>query len=83
MTLNLTPLPDDSEPGRPRVPARDRKRRYRRRQACGVVSVPVEVDGAVVDMLVTLNWISEVEAADRRQVGAAIGRLLAASATRR
>ncbi len=82
MTLTLIPLPD-TEPQRPRRPARERKRRYRQRQAAGRMAVTVEIDGAVLDLLIACEWIGEREAADRRQVGEAVGRLLAASAARR
>ena len=81
--LTLRPLPDDPEPRRPRRPARERKRLYRQRQAAGVMTCTVEYDGAVVDFLVRTEWLGEREAGDRRQVGAAVARMLADSAGRR
>ena len=83
MTLNLVPLPDDTEPRRPSRPARERKARYRRRQASGVATCTVEYDADVVDFLVRTEWLGEREAVDRRQVGAAIARMLKDSAARR
>ena len=82
MMLNLRPSPDDVAPRRPRGGAA-RKARYRKRQVCGVVSVPVEVDAAVVDFLIRTEWLTEREAADRRAVGAAVSRVLKDSAARR
>ena len=80
--LNLVPLPD-VEPRRPRRPARERKRRYRARQASGVATCTVEYDADVVNFLVRTEWLTEREAADRRQVGEAVGRMLRDSAARR
>ena len=80
--LTLYPLPD-TEPQRPRRPARERKARYRRRQACGVATCMVEYDADVVDFLVRTEWLVEREACDRKAVGAAIARALRDSAARR
>ena len=80
--LNLYPIADP-EPRRPRGAARERKRRYRARQAAGRMAVTVEIDSAVLDLLIATEWLGEREAGDRRQVGAAIARVLADSAARR
>ena len=82
MMLNLTPLPDP-EPRRPRVAARDRKARYRRRQRAGCAVYSVEAGPEVLDMLCRLTWLSEAELGDRDKVAAALGWLLADSAARR
>ena len=81
--LTLVPLPDLVQPRRPSRPARERKRLYRQRQACGVMSVPVEIDAKTLDWLIGLEWLTEAEAADPRAVGAAVGRVLADSASRK
>jgi hypothetical protein len=62
---------------------KDRQRLYRQRAARGERIAPAPYDGAVVDFLVGLNWLREEDAGDRRLVGLAIGRMLAASARRR
>ena len=81
--LTLIPLPDVDEPRRPRRPARERKARYRQRQASGVATCSVEYDGTVIDFLVRTEWLGEREACDRKAVGAAIARMLRDSAARR
>jgi hypothetical protein len=62
---------------------RDRQRRYRQRAARGERVAPAPYDGEVLELLIATGWLTECDAGDRRMVGLAIGRLLAASARRR
>jgi hypothetical protein len=55
-------------------------RRYRKNQAQGIGIAPTPYNGAIIDYLIRLRWLSEDVAGDRRAVGTAIGRLLADSA---
>jgi hypothetical protein len=59
---------------------RDRWRRYRARQRDGIGIAPTPYDGAIIELLVATHWLRECDAGDRRKVGLAIGRVLAASA---
>jgi hypothetical protein len=38
---------------------RERQRRYRQRAAAGIWLMPVEVDAAIVDMLIATHWLGE------------------------
>jgi hypothetical protein len=67
---------------RPDDTPRDRHFRFRQRAKAGRACCMVEFDGAVLDMLVKLGWLTEGEVGDRRLVGESIARLLAASARR-
>jgi hypothetical protein len=73
-----------SPPGRKAARKRELRRlrtaRYRRNQAGGVAVAPVPYNGEILNFLVRTHWLDEHDAYDRREVGAAIGRLLAASA---
>jgi hypothetical protein len=53
-----------------------RDRRYRQRPQRGERLALVPYDGAVLDMLIRLRWLSEVDAGDKGKVGAAIAALL-------
>ena len=59
----------DPSPQRRRQAARQRDRRYRKRQAAGVMTVTIEVDAAGIDFLLRTRWLGEAESADRRKVG--------------
>jgi hypothetical protein len=67
-------------PSRPAARARrrqdgqraERDRRYRRRQRDGVMTVTVEVDGEIINLLVRLHWLVEAETGDRSKIGAAL-----------
>ena len=61
---------------------RDRHYRFRQRRKAGKAVAPIEYDGLVLDWLVRLGWLLEAEACDRDAVGAAVSRMLAASARR-
>jgi hypothetical protein len=61
---------------------RQRQAAYRRRQRAGKILVGVEVDAAVVDMLVAMHWLREGDAGDRSKIGAAISHMLADSSSR-
>ena len=60
-------------------PAAERQRAYRKRVKASCVVVPVEVDAAIVDLLVRLRWLREREAGDRGKIGQAISALLRAA----
>jgi hypothetical protein len=62
---------------------RDRYRAYRQRQRDGLACTQVVFDGAIIELLVATRWLSEADSIDRRKVGLAIGRMLAASAKAR
>lgn len=57
-----------------------RDRRYRHRLRAGKIIAPVEVDAAIVDLLIKLEWLREADAGSSRAIADAIGRMLAASA---
>jgi hypothetical protein len=59
---------------------RARDRRLRARRKAGRACYLVEIDGAILDLLLRTGWASEAELSDARAVGTAITRLLAASA---
>jgi len=59
---------------------RERWRRYRERRQAGLACTQVQYDADVIELLIATHWLSEAHAADRRAVGIAIGRMLAASA---
>jgi hypothetical protein len=54
----------------------DRFRRYRARVAAGRRVARVEYDGATLDLLISMHWLSEADAADARKVGDAIAHML-------
>jgi hypothetical protein len=65
--------------------AKQRRNRHRRKR--GLIVVPVEIDGQVLDMLIKMRWITEEEATDtgdwrkvRAKIGIRIGERLARSA---
>jgi hypothetical protein len=61
---------------------RARQRAYRQRVANGQAIAPVRYDADVLTFLIATHWLAEADAADRRKVGDAIARMLAASARR-
>jgi hypothetical protein len=69
-----------SKAARRREQRRLSMRRYRKNQADGVGIAPTPYDDVVLGYLIKLGWLSEGLSYDRREVGAAIGRLLADSA---
>jgi hypothetical protein len=56
------------------------QREYRRRFDAGRMSVSVEIDGAVVDMLIASNWLLDGESADRKKIGIALSAMIAEAA---
>jgi hypothetical protein len=46
------------------------------------MSVSVEIDGAVVDMLIASNWLLDGESADRKKIGIALSAMIAEAAKR-
>ncbi|MBR0746194.1 hypothetical protein JQ582_19875 [Bradyrhizobium japonicum] len=71
-----------SHPG-PDAAARKREQRrlaqrdYRRRLDAGHITVVVEIDSAVIEMLVTNRWLLNDERDDRRKIGAALSAFVA------
>ena len=61
---------------------RERSRRHRQRIKQGKMVVAVELDGQVMDYLVSVHWLTaaEADAGDARVIGQAIARGLEASA---
>jgi len=58
------------------------QRAWRRRRAAGVMVVPVEIDAAVLDLLITTGWLAELEAGDKAAIGRAIAAMLKDAARR-
>jgi hypothetical protein len=50
----------------------ERQRRFRRRRQAHVIVAPVEVSGAILDLLVDAEWIAEPDTLSSEKVGAAI-----------
>ena len=66
-----------------RPPSRTaRYRRYRQRQRDGVMTVIIEIDGAVVDMLARLRWLERRGVHERAEIARAIAAMIAAAARR-
>jgi hypothetical protein len=69
---------------RPPRPDRARRaaqqRRHRLRLAAGRRVYPVELDGRSIDFLISLHWLDPAKAADDREVGDAIRRMVADAA---
>jgi len=63
-------------------PPPDRHKRHRARAKAGRAVYAVELGGEELEFLIRTAWLLESEACDRRLVGAAVSRLLAASARR-
>jgi hypothetical protein len=57
-----------------------RTARWRGRAKAGKIVVAIEVDAAVVDMLVRMQWLAAADAENRSAVGDAIARMLRDSA---
>jgi hypothetical protein len=57
-----------------------RQRRCRQRRKSGIMVVPVEVDGPVLDLLIKMGVIKEEHAGSPASVGRSIGEMLARSA---
>ena len=64
----------------PKPARRARQARYRQRVAAGRMAITVEVDAAILDLLVRSEWLNEEVAGDKLAIGDAIARLLAATA---
>ena len=66
-----------------RPPSRTaRDRRYRQRQRDGVMTVMIEIDGAVVDMLARLRWLERRDVHERAEIARAIAAMIADAARR-
>jgi hypothetical protein len=63
-----------------RARRREQQRRHRARQEAGRACYAVELDGAVINMLVRLRWLAGDDATDKCAVGKAIARMLADAA---
>lgn len=59
------------------------QREYRRRLDAGRMSVAVEIDAAVVEMLVTSHWLADSETADRNKIGKALAAMVTEAAAKR
>jgi hypothetical protein len=68
--LQRPPRPD-------RTAASARQARYRRRQREGTMPVTIEVNAAILDLLIETEWLAEPDVADRRKIANAIERMLA------
>jgi hypothetical protein len=67
-------------PARTRRQARrERKQRWKRRQAAGRIVVPVELGETVISGLIAIGWLREGDSTDARRIGAAIAEMLADS----
>lgn len=44
------------------------------------MTVRVEIDSGVLDLLIRMHWLAECDAGDRAKIADAVGRMLAASA---
>jgi hypothetical protein len=53
---------------------------WRSGNIAGRMSVSVEIDGAVVDMLIASNWLLDGESADRKKIGIALSAMIAEAA---
>jgi hypothetical protein len=68
--LQRPPRPDR------RARRREQQRRHRQRLARGRRVYPVELDGAILGMLVRLQWLPDAAAGDDREVARAVRALL-------
>lgn len=59
--------------------ARDRQRRFRARQRSGVMPIVVEIDAAIINLLIMAEWLAEADAGDKAAIARALERMLAAS----
>jgi hypothetical protein len=57
-------------------PAARRKARYQQRQRAGRMCVMLELDGPLIDWLVSVQWLEPAKADDRVEIGDAIRRML-------
>jgi hypothetical protein len=57
-----------------------RKARYRDRLRRGAMTVQIEIGADLVDWLISVQWLERGRADDRREIGAAIVRMLADAA---
>lgn len=82
--------PDDEQVYHDGKPDDDRKRekrrlaqqRYRRRFDDGRFTVTVEIDGAVVEMLIASRWLGPGECDDREKIAKALAAMVAEAARR-
>ena len=58
------------------------QRTWRRRVKAGLIVVPVEVDSAILDLLIRTGWLGESGASDKAAIGRAIGEILRDASTR-
>lgn len=56
---------------------RERKARWKRRQAAGRIVVPVEIGETVITSLVAIGWLREGDSTDARRIGMALAEMLA------
>jgi hypothetical protein len=59
---------------------RARQARYRARLRNGRMAVPVEVDAAILDLLVRTRWLDPASVDDRRAIGRALAAMVADAA---
>ena len=59
------------------------QREYRRRLDAGRITVTVEIDGGVIEMLIANHWLHEDESGDRRKIALALSAMVAEAAKRR
>jgi hypothetical protein len=71
---------------RQRHEKRERRRlaqiQYRRRIDAGRITVTVEIDGDVIEMLVASRWLIDGECHDRKKIGMALSAMVAEAAKR-
>jgi hypothetical protein len=58
------------------------QRRYRQRLDAGRMTVAVEIDGDVIEMLINSHWLDAGECHDRRKIGMALAAMVAEAAKR-
>jgi len=78
MRRQAHPGPDAAD--RKREQRRLAQRDYRRRLDAGHITVVVEIDNAVIEMLVTNRWLLDCECDDRKKIGAALSAMVADAA---
>jgi hypothetical protein len=69
-------------PAAERRAATARQRRYRARLKSGTMPITIEIDAAIVTMLVESNWLAERDAGDRLKIAAALTAMIADTAAK-